>query len=65
MVAIWKDKHETLLCAVAAPTGLASFNVGGVTVHHLFHLPNEHEGTEAGYWGLPRVSLKIMRILQD
>ena len=33
---IWKDKCETLLCAVAAPTGLAAFNVGGVTVHRLF-----------------------------
>ena len=36
VAAIWKDKHEALLCAVAAPTGLAAFNVGGVTVHRLF-----------------------------
>ena len=53
VAAIWKDKHEALLCAVAAPTGLAAFNVGGVTVHRLFQLPIEHEGKEAGYWGLP------------
>ena len=61
VAAIWKDKHEALLWAVAAPTGLAAFNVGGVTVHCLFQLPIEHEGKEAGYWGLPRDSLKIMR----
>ena len=61
VAAIWKDKHEALLCAVAAPTGLAAFNVGGVTVHRLFQLPIEHERKEAGYWGLPRDSLKIMR----
>ncbi len=28
---IW-DKSEAFTCAVAAPTGLAAFNVGGVTV---------------------------------
>ena len=61
VAAIWNDKHEALLCVVAAPTGLAAFNVFGVTLHHLFQLPIEHEGKEAGYWGLPRDSLKIMR----
>ena len=25
--------------AIAAPTGLAAFNVGGVTIHRLFQLP--------------------------
>ena len=39
VAAIWKDKHEALLCAVAAPTGLAAFNVVSVTVHGLFQLP--------------------------
>ena len=61
VAAIWKDKHDALLCAVAAPTGLAACNVSGVTVHRLFQLPIEHEGKEAGYWRLPRDSLKIMR----
>ena len=37
---IWKNK-ESLTCAVAAPTGLAAFNVGGVTVHRLLQLPVE------------------------
>ena len=53
VAAIWKGKYEALLCAVAAPTGLPAFNVGGVNVHRLFQLPIEHEGKEAAYWGLP------------
>ena len=66
VAAIWKDKHDALLCAVAAPTGLAAFNVSVVTVQRLFQLPTEHEGKEAGYWRLPQDSLKIMRTtLQD
>ena len=44
---IWTS--DDLTCAVAAPTGLAAFNVGGVTIHRLFQLPIEHEGKEAGY----------------
>ena len=32
VAAIWKDKQDSLLCAIAAPTGLAAFNVSGVTV---------------------------------
>ena len=59
---IWATKkHDSLTCAVAAPTGLAAFNVGGVTIHRLFQLPIEHEGQTAGYWSLPKASQKIMR----
>ena len=50
-----------LECAVAAPTGLAAYNVGGVTVHRLFQLPIEHEGKTAGYWSLSKVAQKVMR----
>ena len=51
---------------MAAPTGLAAFNVGGVTIHRLLQLPIEHEGKTAGYWSLPKESQKIMRaILRD
>ena len=35
------------MCAIAAPTGLAAFNVGGTTIHRLFQLPVEHEGRSA------------------
>ena len=48
-------------CAITAPTGLAAFNVGGVTIHRLFQLPIEHEGREAGYWSLPKAAQKVMK----
>ena len=50
-----------LKCAITAPTGLAAFNVGGVTIHRLFQLPIEHEGKEAGYWSLSKAAQKVMR----
>ena len=66
VAAIWKAKTDGLTCAVAAPTGLAAFNVGGVTIHRLLQLPIKHEGKTAGYWSLPKESQKIMRaILRD
>ena len=36
------SKDKTV--AVAALTGLAAFNIGGLTIHRLFQLPIEHEG---------------------
>ena len=59
--AIWPEKQHSLLCGVAAPTGLAAFNVGGVTIHRLFQLPIEHEGKTATYWPLSKDALKVMR----
>ena len=56
---IWESKELTVV--VAAPTGLAAFNVGGLTIHRLFQLPIEHEGQMAGYWSLPKVSQKVMK----
>ena len=47
---IWNDNNKSLLCAVTAPTGLAAFNVVGVTIHRLLQLPIEHEGKTAGYY---------------
>jgi hypothetical protein len=52
---------DSLLCAIAAPTGLAAFNVGGITMHRLFQLPVEHTAKAAGYWSLPKQSQKVMR----
>ena len=58
---IWKDSvGDDTTCAVAAPTGLAAYNVGGVTVDHLFQLPIEHEGKTAGYWPLSKIAQKVM-----
>ena len=56
---IWPSNDLT--CAIAAPTGLAAFNVGGVTIHRLFQLPIEHDSKTAGYWSLPKTSQKVMK----
>ena len=56
---LWPDLGGT--CALCAPTGLAAYNISGVTVHRLFQLPVEHEGKTSTYWPLPKESVKIMR----
>ena len=58
---IWDNLKDTTLCAVTAPTGLAAFNVGGITIHRLLQLPIEHEGKPAGYCRLGRDAQKVMR----
>ena len=60
MPQVWYKKTDSLLCAVTAPTGLAAFNIGGVTIHRLLQLPIEHEGKTTGYWRLGRDALKVM-----
>ena len=52
---------EDLTCAIAAPTGLAAFNVGGTTIHRLFQLPVEHEGKSAMYWSLSKPPQEVMK----
>ena len=47
-----------LTCAVVAPTGLAAFNVGGLTIHRLFQLPVEHDDS---YWNLSKDARKVMK----
>ena len=56
---LWNS--EGLLCGIAAPTGLAAFNVGGITIHRLFQLPVEHATKATSYWPLPKTSQKVMR----
>ena len=59
---IWNDDTNVdTKCIVGAPTGLASYNIGGVTVHRMFMLPIEHEGRTAGYWRLSKDTQKNMR----
>ena len=58
---IRKNNTDSPLCAVTAPTGLAAFNVGGVTIHRLLQLTIEHKGKTAGYWQLGNDALKVMR----
>uniref|UniRef100_A0A1X7VI11 ATP-dependent DNA helicase n=1 Tax=Amphimedon queenslandica TaxID=400682 RepID=A0A1X7VI11_AMPQE len=50
------------LCAIVAPTGIAAFNVGGLTIHKLFQLPIEHEGKTAGYWALNKEAQKRIKM---
>ena len=56
---IWPSSD--LSCAIAVPTGLAAFNVRGMTIHRLFHLPIQHESRQAGYWSLSKASQKVMK----
>ena len=56
---IWADETEKLTCGVSAATGLAAFNVGGVTIHRLLQLPIEHERNQS-YWPLPKDSRKVL-----
>ena len=55
--------YDDLTCAIAAPTGLAAFNVGGTTIHRLLQLPVEHEGKCAMYWSLSKSSQKVMKTM--
>ena len=58
---LWDCTADSTVCAVTAPTGLAAFNVGGVTIHRLLQLPIENEGRAASYWRLGKEALKVMR----
>lgn len=50
---------------VAAPTGLAAFNIGGTTIHRLLSLPVEH-GKPADYSRLQQEQLTLLKaILKD
>ena len=58
---MWSSTNsDAITCAVAALTGLAAFNIGGVTVHRLFQLPIEHS-KKAEYWALNKDAQKSMR----
>ena len=50
------DKHV----AVTAPTGIAAFNINGLTIHRLLQLPVEH-GKTPQYRPLSDESLKVVR----
>ena len=59
---IWHPKSGEIICAIVAPTGIAAFNVGGLTIHRLFQLPIEHEGKTAGYWALNKEAQKRIKM---
>ena len=56
------DKYpaNSLPVAVAAPTGMAAYNVGGTTIHRLLSLPVEH-GKPADYARLHQEQLTMIR----
>ena len=62
---IWHPKSGEIMCAIVAPTGIAAFNVGGLTIHRLFQLPIEHEGKTAGYWALNKEAQKKKKKKKD
>lgn len=51
------------LVAVLAPTGLAAFNVNGLTIHRFFKLPVFND-TGDQHWPLSDGNLKLIRALQ-
>jgi len=54
------SRPNTIPVVVAAPTGLAAFNVGGTTIHRLLCLPVEH-GKPADYSRLGQEQLTVVR----
>lgn len=56
----WIKQNLGKNTAVAAPTGIAAFNINELTVHRLFQLPIEHGGTPK-YKQLSDHMLKLLR----
>ncbi|XP_048514971.1 uncharacterized protein LOC125501890 [Athalia rosae] len=56
----WIKQHASKDTAIIAPTGIAAFNVDGLTVHRLFQLPVEH-GRTPKYKPLSDAVLKTIR----
>ena len=56
----WVQSATSKHVAVAAPTGIAAFNINGLTIHRLLMLPVEH-GKTAQYRPLSDDVLKIVR----
>ena len=59
---IWHPKSGELCAIIVAPTGIAAFNVGGLTIHRLFQLPIEHDGKTAGYRALNKEAQKRIKM---
>ena len=57
---LWVNSVTGKDVAVTAPTGIAAFNVSGLTIHRLLQLPVEH-GKTPEYRPLSDDALKIVR----
>ncbi|XP_066599997.1 uncharacterized protein [Prorops nasuta] len=56
----WIKKIMKKDVIVSAPTGIAAFNIDGLTIHRVFQLPVEH-GRTAKYTELSDVAIKVIR----
>ncbi|XP_066585622.1 ATP-dependent DNA helicase pif1-like [Prorops nasuta] len=56
----WIKKIMKKDVIVSAPTGIAAFNMDGLTIHRVFQLPVEH-GRTAKYTELSDVAIKVIR----
>ncbi|XP_014299180.2 uncharacterized protein LOC103578710 [Microplitis demolitor] len=56
----WIKEEMNQETVVTAPTGIAAFNINGLTVHRVFQLPVEH-GFTPSYKQLPDSMLKVLR----
>ncbi|XP_031789136.1 ATP-dependent DNA helicase pfh1-like [Nasonia vitripennis] len=59
-IVAWNKIIRNKETAVTAPTGIAAYNVSGLTIHRLLHLPVEH-GCTAKYKELSPAALKQIR----
>lgn len=57
---VWVKTHLNKKVAVSAPTGIAAFNVNGLTIHRLLQLPVEHKQTPK-YKPLSDEVLQVLR----
>uniref|UniRef100_A0A1X7VAM6 ATP-dependent DNA helicase n=1 Tax=Amphimedon queenslandica TaxID=400682 RepID=A0A1X7VAM6_AMPQE len=59
---LWQLNSNEIMCALVAPTDIAGFNLGGLTIHRLWQQPVEHEGKTAGYWALNKEAQKRIKM---
>uniref|UniRef100_A0A1X7UQN5 ATP-dependent DNA helicase n=1 Tax=Amphimedon queenslandica TaxID=400682 RepID=A0A1X7UQN5_AMPQE len=63
------DIRHSKICEIVcyiAPTDIAAFNIGGLTIHRLFLLPMEHEDMTSEYWPFNKEALKrIQKTLKN
>ena len=50
------------LVAVLAPTGMAAFNIKGLTIHRFFKIPVQHTSSKK-FWNLSPEDLKQIRMV--
>uniref|UniRef100_A0A6V7J942 ATP-dependent DNA helicase n=1 Tax=Bracon brevicornis TaxID=1563983 RepID=A0A6V7J942_9HYME len=60
VIRTWISKELDRKTALTAPTGIAAFNINGLTIHRYFQLPIEH-GSTPKYRQLSDNVLKVMR----